>query len=155
MKNKKEQSIIRILRKEKGLSQEELAKLIPVNQTAVSQWERGATYPNANAIKRLCQIFEQPSDVFLEIETKVNTSNQKQLQSEIFTEQEKQIIIAYRRKPEMQAAVNKLLGIEVPYTMTVYKIAESENNSPEGYIPMNQSRWEEMDSKPKTDDDLL
>ena len=60
--------MILTLRKEKGLSQEELAKLIPVNQTAISQWERGITYPSSNAIKRLCQIFEQPANIFLEIE---------------------------------------------------------------------------------------
>ena len=63
-------SKIKELRKEKGLSQKELADLIPVNQTAVSQWDRGITYPSSNAIKRLCQIFEKPSDIFLEIETK-------------------------------------------------------------------------------------
>ena len=62
-------SKIKELRKEKGLSQKDLADLIPVNQTAVSQWERGITYPSSNAIKRLCQIFEKPSDIFLEIET--------------------------------------------------------------------------------------
>lgn len=57
------------LRKSKGLSQEELAKMIPVNQTAISQWERGITTPNPNALKRLCQIFNQTSDYFLEIES--------------------------------------------------------------------------------------
>ena len=68
MKKQNKITIIRTLRKEKGLSQEELAKLIPVNQTAISQWERGITYPSSNAIKRLCQIFDQPASIFLEIE---------------------------------------------------------------------------------------
>lgn len=68
MKNK-----IKEERKKAGLSQQELAKMIPVNQTAISQWERGVTTPNPNALKRLCQIFGKTSDFFLEIE-----SNQSQ-----------------------------------------------------------------------------
>lgn len=62
MKNK-----IKEQRKKAGLSQQELANMIPVNQTAVSQWERGITTPNPNALKKLCQIFGQTSDFFLEI----------------------------------------------------------------------------------------
>ena len=77
MNKQNKTTIIRTLRKEKGLSQEELAKLIPVNQTAISQWERGITYPSSNAIKKLCQIFEQPANVFLEIEEKQKPSGIK------------------------------------------------------------------------------
>ncbi len=36
---------IKVKRKQKKLSQSELAQMIGVNQTAVSQWERGATMP--------------------------------------------------------------------------------------------------------------
>lgn len=63
MKNK-----LKELRKKYNLSQKELADMIPVNQTAVSQWERGITTPNPNALKKLCKIFNQTSDFFLEIE---------------------------------------------------------------------------------------
>ena len=61
---------IRQLRKERKLSQEDLAKMIPVNQTAISQWERGVTTPNPNALKRLCEIFNRSSDYFLELQIK-------------------------------------------------------------------------------------
>ena len=71
MKNK-----LKELRVKKGLSQKELADLIPVNQTAISQWERGVTTPNPNALKKLCQIFNQTSDYFLEIDSK-NYNNTK------------------------------------------------------------------------------
>ena len=46
------------LRKEKGLSQKEIAKIARVNQTAVSQWETGKTAPNANAAFYLCEYFD-------------------------------------------------------------------------------------------------
>ena len=48
---------LRKLRKEKGLSQQSLAELLAVNQTAVSQWERGITTPSSRMLLKLSQIF--------------------------------------------------------------------------------------------------
>lgn len=48
---------LRKLRKEKGLSQQNLAELLVVNQTAVSQWERGITTPSSRMLLKLSQIF--------------------------------------------------------------------------------------------------
>ncbi len=44
---------IKVKRKEKKLSQSELAQMIGVNQTAVSQWERGATMPTLDKAARI------------------------------------------------------------------------------------------------------
>ncbi len=55
---------IKELRQNAKLSQQELADLIGVNQTAVSQWERGATIPRLPQIKKLCAVFHV-SEVFL------------------------------------------------------------------------------------------
>lgn len=41
---------IRKLRKASGLTQKELADLLNVNQTAVSQWERGDGMPRAEML---------------------------------------------------------------------------------------------------------
>lgn len=48
---------IRELRKSSGMSQKELAERLSVNQSAVSQWERGETRPGASAVQRLADIF--------------------------------------------------------------------------------------------------
>ena len=50
-------NIIRELRKKEGLSQQELASLCRVHQTAVSQWENGRTAPDLESLKRLSDIF--------------------------------------------------------------------------------------------------
>lgn len=42
--------IIRELRKQRGLSQRELAELCNVHQTAVSQWENGRTSPDSESL---------------------------------------------------------------------------------------------------------
>lgn len=45
------------LRKEKELTQEELAELIPIGRAAVSKWERGVTIPDPSTLLRLSDIF--------------------------------------------------------------------------------------------------
>ena len=46
---------IRTKRKEKKLSQQDLASLIGVNQTAVSQWERGVSMPSLDKAEMIAQ----------------------------------------------------------------------------------------------------
>ena len=46
------------LRKEKKLSQYQLADLIPISRQAVSKWERGETIPDSSTLIRLSEIFE-------------------------------------------------------------------------------------------------
>ena len=61
---------IKELRLEKGLSQTELAKILFVNQTAVSQWERGATTPSPNMLRTLADYFHVTTDFLLGHEIK-------------------------------------------------------------------------------------
>lgn len=49
-------SIIREIRKSKGMSQKELADACCVHQTAVSQWEKGRTTPDINSLKMLSEV---------------------------------------------------------------------------------------------------
>lgn len=49
---------LRKLRKEKGMSQQKLAELLDVNQTAISQWERGITTPSSRMMLKLSQLFD-------------------------------------------------------------------------------------------------
>lgn len=58
---------IREIRKQMGLSQLELANQLNVNQTAVSQWERGATLPSASVLLKLASILDTSSDYLLGI----------------------------------------------------------------------------------------
>ena len=46
------------LRTEKGLSQYQLADMIPISRQAVSKWERGKTIPDSSTLIRLSEIFE-------------------------------------------------------------------------------------------------
>ena len=55
---------IKELRTNAKMSQKDLADIVGVNQTAVSQWERGATSPKHFQVQKLCQVF-QVSDAYL------------------------------------------------------------------------------------------
>lgn len=58
------------LRNKYGYSQKELAEILFVNQTAVSQWERGVTTPNKSSLAKLCDLFDVSADYLLGIEEK-------------------------------------------------------------------------------------
>ncbi len=56
------------LRKEKGISQEELAVKLEVNQTAVSQWERGVYCPSCEKLPKIAKILDCSIDELFEKE---------------------------------------------------------------------------------------
>ena len=49
------------LRKEKGLTQEELAQVLFVSRTAISKWESGRGYPSIDSLRMIAKFF----DVFI------------------------------------------------------------------------------------------
>ncbi len=49
---------LRSLRKNKNISQEELAEKVRVSRQSVSKWETGEAYPEMNNILELCKIFK-------------------------------------------------------------------------------------------------
>jgi len=53
------------LRKQRGLSQEELAEQLNLSSQAVSRWEMGSAQPDANNILRLSKLFGVTTDYLL------------------------------------------------------------------------------------------
>lgn len=53
------------LRKEKNLTQEELAEALFVSRTAVSKWESGRGYPNIDSLKAIAKFFGVTVDELL------------------------------------------------------------------------------------------
>lgn len=48
---------LKLIRKEKNMSQEQLAEKVNVSRQSVSKWETGESYPEMNNILELCKIF--------------------------------------------------------------------------------------------------
>ena len=53
------------LRKQRGLTQEELAKALFVSRTAISKWESGRGYPNIDSLREIAKFFSITVDSLL------------------------------------------------------------------------------------------
>ena len=58
MTNKSMGETISNLRKEKGMTQKDLADMLGITDKAVSKWERGVAYPDTATIPAIAEIFE-------------------------------------------------------------------------------------------------
>lgn len=99
--------ILKSKRKELNLSQREVADYVGVSEATVSRWESGnIANMGRDKIALLSKILKISPSVIAgyadinDFETPF-----------ILTKEEKELITAYRNKPEMQEAVNTLLGI--------------------------------------------
>ena len=57
---------IKSLRLKKNISQETLADILGVNQTAVSQWEMGKSNPASNKLPKLAEVLQCSIDNLFE-----------------------------------------------------------------------------------------
>lgn len=93
---------IQTFRKKRKFSQKQLAERLGISSSLVSNWEQGINRPGADIIAALCAVLEVSPSELLDV----------RLTEDEFTSQEREVIRAYRSKPELQHAVNVLLGIE-------------------------------------------
>ena len=59
---------LRELRRQKGMTQEELAQKLYVSRTAISKWESGRGYPNIDSLKAIAECFSVTLDELLSSE---------------------------------------------------------------------------------------
>ena len=70
-------STIKRLRREKDITQEQLAEYLGITSRAISQWECDRTAPDISQIPALCHIFDVSSDVLLGIDIEKNNEEIK------------------------------------------------------------------------------
>lgn len=96
---------LRELRQKSGLTADEVGKKIGKSGKTVNAWENNRGQPDAEILIALCDIYEV-DDILKEFRENKPESAMLNL-----SEHEKQLVIAYRKQPGMQDAVDKLLGI--------------------------------------------
>ena len=74
------------MRKEKGLSQEQLALEIGVSRQSISKWERGVSQPELSNIDRICEVLEiTPNELMGYIDERSQKEKSKKLsKSQLF-----------------------------------------------------------------------
>ena len=73
--------VITKLRKEKGLTQLELAKKLNITDKAVSKWERGISYPDIASISALAKALDTDTSYLVDLcekESKINPYSKKE-----------------------------------------------------------------------------
>jgi len=73
---------IKKLRRDRNITQEQLAEMLGLSTNAVSQWERNKTAPDISHLPILANIFEVSADILLEIDI---TKSKKQTEIKEFT----------------------------------------------------------------------
>ena len=70
------------LRKQRGLTQEELAEALYVSRTAVSKWESGRGYPSIDSLKEIAKFFSVTIDDLLSSNEVLNIAEEDSKQKE-------------------------------------------------------------------------
>ena len=65
------------LRKDKGLTQEDLAEALYVSRTAISKWESGRGYPSIDSLKELSNYFKVSIDELLSADTLITIAKKE------------------------------------------------------------------------------
>ena len=70
------------LRKNKGLTQEELAEALYVSRTAISKWESGRGYPSIDSLKAIAKYFSVAIDELLSSDEVLSIAEEDNKQKE-------------------------------------------------------------------------
>lgn len=76
---------LQTLRKQSGLTQEELAQKLYVSRTAVSKWESGRGYPNIDSLKAIATCFSVTVDELLSCAEVLTIAQDEQKQQKVQT----------------------------------------------------------------------
>lgn len=96
--------VLKRLREKTGLTADQVGAMVGKSGKTVNAWENNRGQPDAEMLMTLCDIYNV-NDILAEF----REDREKPLS---LNSHEKQLIIAYRSHPEMQPAVDTLLGIE-------------------------------------------
>lgn len=94
------------LREQSGLTADQVGAMLGKSGKTVNAWENCRGQPDAELLMRLCDIYNV-KDILAEF--------RKDPPEESFalSEKEKAVVLAYRARPEMQNAVDTLLGVQL------------------------------------------
>jgi len=97
--------VLKRLRIQSGLTADQVGELLGKSGKTVNAWENNRGQPDAEALMMLCDIYKVQNI----LEEFKDVPERKQI---LPSKKEESLLLAYRAHPEMQDAVNRLLGIE-------------------------------------------
>lgn len=148
---------LKMLRKKANLSVDELSTIIGKDRATVYRYERGDIRKLPfELLEPLAKAFNvTPADI-------VGIADEDNL---ILSNEEKQLVLAYRNQPEMQRAVNKLLGIaesppqivqtKAPEPQQTFTVREVARNGQSGEKTLTKEYLDFIKTNQETEDSEL
>lgn len=121
---------LRSLRSERDLTRAALSKLIGISHSSLNMYERGEREPGIEALEQIADFFNVDMDYLIGRQETQRVVDFSHLQhnavsdSIAITKHERAVILAYRNQPDMQAAVDRILGVE----QKTYNLAQAAHN---------------------------
>lgn len=138
------------LRQDKKLNMKQTAAALQMPYTTYVSYEKDEREPNSEILVQLADFFDCSVDYL------IGRSKHKKVQNTFvnlnLTYHEKNVITAYRDKPEMQPAVDRLLGVDEEETELIPSLvaARSKNNDE----PIHIENVPDLSKVPKDDTEL-
>lgn len=135
------------LRKQKRMSQEQLAEKVNVSRQSISKWERGESYPTMNNIMSLCKIFHcKLNDIVHEDITDLDALDEEVIMNTVKFKKEKQqkmkglskaiYIIARICRILVSLAIPVVIVcmIFIPYLVNIVQLSDEKTSSTDNKI---------------------
>ena len=135
MKKESFGNMVAALRKEKGMTQLELAEKMGVTDKAVSKWERDLSFPDVSSIPKLAEILGVSVDELMQVKAEAKEEPLKKKIDEIIDVAFKGValamgiavvVLSVMKQIEMESAMT-MLGIGLT-SLAISSLSKKENN---------------------------
>ncbi len=137
-----------------NLKQSDLVRITGIDKSSISLYLSGKVTPKGDKLYKLALALNV-SPVWLSgfnVPMSDNIRNSNISPELSLTPHEISVITAYRDQPEMQPAVDKLLGVNTNEdTVVLLRAARSANNRPVGTIRISKKKLEQLRNAPSVD----
>lgn len=140
----------------KNIKPNNVTKAIGLSNATATDWKNGST-PRDTTLKKIADYFGVPVSALTSDTPEVFSNN---IASSItlttpINEKESRVLFAYRSHPEMQPAIDKLLGITDDGVIVLSQAAKSSKNRKPGFTQKTSEKWANIENAPETEDELL
>lgn len=138
---------IKEVAKERGAATGEMLAELGLNKNTLSSMTSRGSWLQADSLGRIADYLNCSTDYLL------GRTSAPEQPMQFQTTKEQQLIAAYKAHPELQLAVDKLLGID---EVTVYAAARSSSDQPPHKVKMSKAKIQKAlaDDSIKDDSDL-
>lgn len=143
------------LMKQNQCENRDLAVHLNLNRQVVTDWKAHRSRSYKKYLPQIAEFFGVSVEYLLGNESLVKKADVVEESGWKLTEHEKNVLQAYRLQPEMQPAVDRLLGVRADDKVLLYKAAHSDTNHPDGREWKDKSKWQKIEEAPETEDTLL